>query len=289
MKKSKAEQVFSAFNHVFLIAFGFLMLIPLLSVLATSLSSPIAVNTGKVFLWPVEFTFASWQYILNISRIWKSLLLTVGVTVAAAALSLLLNSLMAYPLSKKEFAIGKYILMGITFTMIFKAPTIPYFLAVRRMGLFDNILVLILPHIFVTFNLIVMVTFMRQFPKELEESAMIEGCGYMRTLFMIVLPSSKAMLATIGLFYAVMVWNQFTHPLLFIQNQNLYTIQMTIRSFIIGDERILDPLSLGLARPYNEKTVRAAVVIFCILPVLLVYPYIQKYFIKGVMVGSVKG
>ena len=173
-------------NHIVLVIFGFLMLLPLLSVLAVSLSSSLAVNTGKVFIVPVDFTFASWGYIFTLKRIWKSLFLTASVTVAGTALSLLLNALMAYPLSKKEFAPGKYLLMGIAITMIFKAPIIPYFLTLKNIGLFDNVLVLVLPHLFVAYYLIIMVTFLRQIPKELEESAMIEGCGYVQLLFRII-------------------------------------------------------------------------------------------------------
>jgi putative aldouronate transport system permease protein len=285
-RRSAGEAVFTYVNHVVMVVFGFLMLLPLLSVLA---GSSLAVNTGRVFILPVDFTFASWGYIFTLKRIWKSLFLTASVTVAGTALSLLFNALMAYPLSKREFAPGRYVLMGIAITMIFKAPIIPYFLTLKSVGLFDNILVLIIPHIFVAYYLIIMVTFLRQIPRELEESAMIEGCGYVQLLFRIIMPSSKAMLATVGLFYAVMDWNQFMHPLLFLQNQNLYPLQMVIRTFITGDEVVVGYFNLDQRELLNDKTVKAAVVIFSVLPIIVIYPFIQKYFVKGAMVGSIKG
>ena len=288
-RRTMGEALFYYLNYIVLAVLGFVMLLPLLSVLSVSLSSSLAVNTGKVFLVPVDFTFASWGYIFTLKRIWKALFLTASATLAGTSLSLLLNALMAYPLSKKEFAPGRFILMGIAITMIFRAPIIPYFLTMKSIGLFDNILVLVVPHLFVAYYLIIMVTFLRQIPRELEESAMIEGCGYLQLLFRIILPSSKAMLATVGLFYAVMDWNQFMHPLLFIQNQNLYPLQLVIRTFVTGDEVVVGYFNLDQRELLNDKTVKAAVVIFSVLPIMMVYPFIQKYFVKGAMVGSIKG
>lgn len=288
-RMSIGEIIFQYINYILLTVFGFVMLAPLLSVLATSLSNPHAVSIGKVSLLPVNFTIASWEYILGLWRLWSSLLITAIVTVTGTALSLFLNSLMAFPLSKKEFAPGKLLLVGITVTMIFKAPLIPYFLTVKAIGLYNNILVLILPSLFGAYYLIIMVTFMRQLPKELEESAIIDGCGYTQVLFRIILPSSKAMLATIGLYFAISYWNQFQHPLIFIENQKLFPLQITIRSFIIGDDTIKPVFDADMNRLYNPETVKSAVVIFCMLPIIAVYPFLQKYFIKGTMIGSIKG
>ena len=289
LKRTRAEVVFSWFNTVFLLLVTFVMMIPLLAVASISLSSSSAVNTGKVFIFPVSITSASWEYIITLNRLWKSLLLTVGVTLAGTFLSLVLNLLLAYPLSKKEFAPGRFMLMGMAVTMIFRAPIIPYFLTVRSIGLFDHVLVMIIPHLYVTYYLFIMVTFLRQIPRELEEAAMIEGCGYLKVLFWVILPSSMALVATIGLFYAVMYWNQFMHPLLFIQNHNLYPLQLVVRTFVTGDEVIVGFFRLDRRALLNDKTVKAAVVIFSVLPVILVYPFVQKYFVKGAMVGSIKG
>ncbi len=290
IRRTNGERVFAWLNHGLLGLFGFLMLVPLLSVVSISLSSPLAVDTGKVFITPVGITLGTWGYILTFGPLWKSMLLTAGVTVVGTALSLLLNALAAYPLSKKEFGPSAAILMAVAFTMIFKAPIIPYFLTLRTLGLFDSPLVLVVPQLFSAYYLIIMVAFMRQIPRELEESAMIVGAGYPQILFRIILPSSTAMLATIGLFYAVVLWNQFLHPLLFIQNQALYPLQLMIRAFTTEREIIASvPGKDMTAMQFNDKTVKAAIVMFSVLPILPLYLYAQKYFIKGVMVGSIKG
>jgi putative aldouronate transport system permease protein len=288
IRRTKAERVFAWLNYGWLGLFGFLMLLPLLSVLSTSVSSPLAVDTGKVFITPVGITPASWRYIFTFGPLWRSLALTGAVTILGTALCLVLNALMAYPLSKKEFAPSAAILMGIAATMIFKAPIIPYFLTLRKLGLFDSPFVLIVPHLFSAYYLIIMVAFMRQIPKELEESAMIVGAGYMQILFRIILPSSTAMLASIGLFYAVGLWNQFLHPLLFIQNQVLYPLQLMIRAYTTEREIIAVVPGKDVVM-FNDKTVKAAIVMFSVLPIVPLYLYAQKYFIKGVMVGSLKG
>jgi putative aldouronate transport system permease protein len=287
IRKGKAQGAFAVLNYIILTGFGLLMLVPMISVASTSLSSSFAVETRKIFLWPVGFTFATWKYVFTLHTIWRSLALTVFVTIIATFFSIILNFLFDYPLTKRKFALNKIILMCIVISMIFKAPVIPYFLTLRSIGLFDNFLVLILPHLFVSYNIIILVTFLRQIPAELEESAMIEGCGYTRILFNIILPSSKAVCATIGLFYAVMVWNQFYHPLLFIENQNLYPLQLMIRSYISQSELVTTTVLQKV--PYNNTTVKAAVVMFSILPIVMVYPFAQKYFVKGAMIGSIKG
>ena len=289
LRKTRAEIAFSWINTTFMVVLTFVMMVPLLAVASISLSSSSAVNTGKVFIFPVNITSASWEYIVSLNRIWKSLFLTMGVTLTGTLLSLVLNLLLAYPLSKKEFAPGRFMLMAMAVTMIFRAPIIPYFLTVRSIGLFDHVLVMIIPHLYVAYYLFIMVTFLRQIPRELEEAAMIEGCGYLQVLFRVILPSSMALVATIGLFYAVMYWNQFMHPLLFIQNHNLYPLQLVVRTFVTGDEVIVGFFRLDKRALLNDKTVKAAVVIFSVLPVILVYPFIQKYFVKGAMVGSIKG
>lgn len=176
----------------------------------------------------------------------------------------------------------------VVLTMIFKAPTIPYFLTIRNLGLYDNLAVLILPQILTAYNLSIMRTFFREFPREVEEAATIDGCSHFDVLCRIVLPSSKAVLATLALFYAVALWNQFQHPLLFIRNQELYPLQMKIHQLLNSSVEVTQ-ISAISNRAYNEKTIRAAVVLFALIPILAVYPFVQKYFVKGAMLGSVKG
>lgn len=180
-------------------------------------------------------------------------------------------------------------MIAVVIAMVFKAPLVPYFLTVRNLGLYNNPLVLIIPHILNPFNLIIMRTFFKQFSKELEEAAFMEGCGYFRMLFQFVLPLSKAVLATLALFYGVVLWNQFQTPLLFLQNPDLFPLQMKVRQFITDDSVIMSLVPSKLDVNYNERTLRAATVIFAIVPVIAVYPFLQRYFVKGAMIGSVKG
>ncbi|MBT2288825.1 carbohydrate ABC transporter permease [Paenibacillus albidus] len=289
MSASKGEKVFVGVITGLLILFSIVALIPLVSVISTSLSSKSAVDMNLVTLWPKEFTLDSWMYIVDRPDLWRSFFLTLSSTLIGTVLALLLTALFAYPLSKPEFRWGSVIMMAVVIAMIFKAPIIPYFLTVRGIGLYDNPLVLVIPHILNPFNLIIMRTFFKQFSKELEEAAFLEGCGYFRMLFQFVLPLSKAVLATLALFYGVVLWNQFQHPLLFLQDTNWFPLQIKIRQFITDDSVIMAGAASTMDLNYNARTLRAATVIFAIVPIIAVYPFLQKYFVKGAMIGSVKG
>ncbi|MCU6798160.1 carbohydrate ABC transporter permease [Paenibacillus sp. WQ 127069] len=289
MFESKGEKAFVAGITTLLLLLSFIAIVPLLSVISISFSSKSAVVQNLVSIWPKEFTLDSWGYIIDRPDLWKSFFLTLGSTVIGTALALFITALLAYPLSKPEFRWGSVIMVGVVIAMIFKAPIIPYFLTVRGIGLYNNPLVLIVPHILNPFNLIIMRSFFKEFSKELEEAAMIEGCGYFRLLFQFVLPLSKAVLATLALFYAVVIWNQFQTPLLFLQNTDWFPLQMKIRQFITDDNMIIPGAASTADFNFNERTLRSATVIFAIIPIIVVYPFLQKYFVKGAMIGSVKG
>ena len=285
---SFGERVLQTIIVTLLCIISVIALVPLLSVVAVSFSSKLPVDLELVTLWPRGFTLDSWKYVIERPDLWRSFAVTLCTTVAGTAAALLITALTAYPLSKKEFALGSVIMIAAVITMIFKAPLIPYFLTVKGVGLYNNPLVLVIPHILTAYNLIIMRTFFKQIPSELEEAAVIEGAGYFRMLFSIVLPLSKAVLATLGLFYAVTLWNQFQHPLLFIQNPDWYPLQIKIRQFITSENEL--PLLGDVSQlNYNGRTLRAVTIVFAVIPILLVYPYLQKYFVKGALLGSVKG
>lgn len=288
VKESLRDKIFHYTIVLFLIAFAVFALIPLISVLALSFSSKAASDMNIVNLLPVEFTFASWEYILSNAGIWKSFALTVVVTVVGVVLALMISALMAYPLAKKEFKAAKILMIVALITMVFKAPVVPYFLTIKGIGLFDNPLVLFLPQILTAYNMIIMKSFFQSFPAEIEEAAMIDGAGRFKLFYSIVLPSSKAVLATVGLFYGVTIWNQFQHPMMFIQNTDLFPLQMKIRQLISNGSE-LQSLASMVGVNYSDRTLQAAVVVFAILPIIAIYPFIQKYFAKGAMLGSVKG
>ena len=286
---STEEKVLQTVVVIFLCILSVVALIPIVSVLAVSFSSRVPVELNMVTFWPREFTFDSWKYILfGRADLWRAFFVTLITTVIGTVLSLLLNALLAYPMAKKEFRLAKILMLAVVITMVFKAPLIPYFLTVKAVGLYDNPLVLIVPQLLNSFNLIIMVTFFKQFPAELEEAAVVEGCGYFRTLFHLVLPLSKAVLATLGLFYAVVLWNQFQHPLMFLQSPEWFPLQIKVRQLISSGNQL--PIAGEIMdMNYNAATLQAVTIIFAVLPILAVYPYLQKYFVKGALLGSVKG
>lgn len=289
MFESRGEKIFGTAVTVILLLLSIIAIIPLLSVSSTSFSSKRVVDLNLVTIWPKEFTLSSWGYIIDRPDLWKSFFLTLGSTVIGTIAALLITALLAYPLSKHEFRWGPVIMVGAVIAMIFKAPIVPYFLTVRGLGLYNNPLVLVVPHVLNPFNLIIMRSFFKNFSKELEEAAFMEGCGYFRMLFQFVLPLSKAVLATLALFYGVVIWNQFQHPLMFLQNPDWFPLQIKIRQFITDSNVLIPGAASTVDLTYNDRTLRAATVIFAIIPVIVVYPFLQKYFVKGAMIGSVKG
>jgi len=287
IKLSRGDRLLHACIIVILFCVAVIAIIPLLSVASKSLSSKTSVEANLVTVFPVKFTMDSWSHMVKNSNLWRAFAISVVATVIGTPLALIWNLLFAYPLSKRDFPLSRILLLGVLVGMIFKPPMVPYFLAVRNMGLYDNPLVLILPQIQVGFNLIILITFLRQFPVELEEAAIIDGAGYFLRLFKVVLPLSKAALATQAMFYSVMLWNQFQHPLMFIQNHRWFPLQILIRTFI-NDEFTMAVGGLA-AVDYNVQTLRCVAIIFAVIPILLLYPFLQKHFAKGTMIGSVKG
>ena len=288
MRESLRDRLFRLAMTGVLLLLAVVMMIPLLSVLALSFSSKAAADMNAVNLLPVGFTFDSGRYILSNRDIWRSFFITVIATVSGVVLSLAITSLFAYPLSKKEFKASKLLMIVALITMVFKAPVVPYFLTLKNIGLFNNPLVLVLPQILTAYNMIIMRSFFQQFPAEVEEAAMIDGASRFKVFYQIVLPSSKAVLATVGLFYGVTLWNQFQHPMMFIQDMKLFPLQMKIRQ-LIGSGSELQNVAASVNVNYSDRTLQAVVVVFAILPIIAVYPFIQKYFTKGAMLGSVKG
>lgn len=288
MRESLRDRLFRLAMTGVLLLLAVVMMIPLLSVLALSFSSKAAADMNAVNLLPVGFTFDSWRYILSNRDIWRSFFITVIATVSGVVLSLAITALFAYPLSKKEFKASKLLMIVALITMVFKAPVVPYFLTLKNIGLFNNPLVLVLPQILTAYNMIIMRSFFQQFPAEVEEAAMIDGASRFKVFYQIVLPSSKAVLATVGLFYGVTLWNQFQHPMMFIQDMKLFPLQMKIRQ-LIGSGSELQNVAASVNVNYSDRTLQAVVVVFAILPIIAVYPFIQKYFTKGAMLGSVKG
>jgi len=248
-----------------------------------------------MMLWPKSFTLESYKYIFNTQVLLKSFGITVFVTVVGTFLNLLFTATGAYGLSKTHVPGHKIMLWLIIIPMLFGAGLIPMYILLKNLGLLNSIWVLILPKLVASFNLILMRNFFWSIPESLEESARIDGASEFRVLWSVILPLSKPVIATVGLFYAVGHWNDFFTGLFFISDNSKWPLQMVLRSIIIDfnmlnmgtqNTNTLNDASKLVVQPENIK---AATIIFAIVPILIVYPFLQKYFVKGIMLGSVKG
>jgi len=263
---------------------------PFLNVLAYSFSDRVAVMSGKVTVWPIHFQLDAYKEILKQAQVWAAMRVSVIVTLSGTLLGLLMTVCAAYALSKPDLRGGKIFTGFILFTMYFGGGIIPTFLVVKSIGLYDSLFALVLPSAMNVFNFIVMRTFFRNISKELKEAALIDGAGDMTILIKIVLPLSLPILATIGLYYAVDYWNDYFSALLYIQTPEKFSLQLRLRQILFAGQ--LDQM-LGSADSAGVKimpeTLKMASIVVTTLPIIVIYPWLQKYFVKGVMVGSVKG
>jgi len=276
--------------YTLLILMGLMTLLPFANVLSKSFSEEWAIVSGKVGIFPVGFQFDTMAFVVTSSQFLRSLGISVLVTVIGTLASLLVTALTAYPLSKRELpGIGGLIVLFI-FTMMFNGGIIPNYLLIRELGLINHLGSLILPALVSVFNLLVIKSYFESLPPSLEESAKIEGARNLTILFRIILPLSGPVLATIGLFYAVYFWNDYFNPMLYINSTSLKPLQLYLQDIVMNADTssALDKSADDLMNVPAEG-VRAATVIASTLPILLVYPFLQKYFIKGVLIGSVKG
>ncbi|TLS49050.1 carbohydrate ABC transporter permease [Paenibacillus antri] len=282
-------RTFTIFNYIFLTVATLSMFLPLLNVIAQSFSSPFAIDRGEVLFWPVEFTTIYYQYVFQDASIWRAFGISVFITVVGTFINLAATSSLAYPLSRDEFVGRKQLLLMIVFTMIFTAPLIPEFILIRELRLSNTLWALMIPTAISAFNLIVMRSFFIQIPKELIDSGRIDGAGELRMAWSIVLPLSKPVMATVGIFYSVMNWNTYKNALYYINDRALYPLQIKLREMLITDD-IVDTgndlfSNLATASPQG---VQMTVIIVATVPIVMIYPFLQRYFVKGMMVGSIK-
>lgn len=284
---TRAGRVFDAVNILALCVMGALALLPFLYVFAGSLASEYEITTRPFFIWPHEITTDAYRSILSSTVFVRAFATTVGVTLVGTCIQLVLTALMAYPLSRVEMPGRRTILSLVVFTMVFSAGMIPTFLVVKDLGLLDTYWALILPMAINPFSLIIIKNFFQELPKELEESAKIDGANELRILRSVIMPLSKPVLATFALFYAVGIWNDYMSPLLYLSDQSKWTLQMILRQ--VTASASLTPEDLQSEVPPPAQGIKFAVVIVATIPVLLAYPFLQKHFAKGMLIGSVKG
>jgi len=284
--------VFYVINIIFLSGLAVLCIIPLINILAISLSSSHYAAAGRVNLWPMGFTTASYYMALGDSTFWTTLSVSVQRTLLGAAINVLFTILMAYPLSKntKYFPARNRYMMYLFITMMFNGGLVPTFLIVNYTGLMDSIWALILPGAINAWFVVLMVNFIRNLPKELEEAALMDGAGHMTVLIKIVLPLCKASIATITLFAMVGHWNSWLDGMIYARTWANRPLATYLQSLLTVDvARFMDPRHADIMAQLNTRTLRAAVVFLNAFPIILVYPFLQKYFTKGIVVGSVKG
>jgi putative aldouronate transport system permease protein len=282
--------VFESIVLLIITLFCIIVLYPLIFILSSSFSNGQAILANQVKFLPVDFTWLSYRKVFINSEVWRSYINTIVYTVVGTAVNVLMTTLAAYPLSRKDF-FGKNLIMSLfVFTMFFSGGMIPTFLVVKSLGLINTMWALILPTSVSTFNLIIMRTFFQNtIPGEVQEAAIIDGCNDFDLLFRIVLPLSQAIIAVMVLFYGVGMWNSWFPALLYMQSRSGYPLQLILREIVLqstaygmtgGD--VSDQEMIG-------QGIKFATMVIATFPILCLYPFLQKYFIKGVMIGAVKG
>lgn len=287
IKRSLPDRIFNVANLIILGLIGLIAVLPYINMLAVSLSSSGPVDSGRVLFLPMELTFENYKTVFMDKNILRSMGISALMTVIGTSFSLLLTVMFAYPLSREEFRLRKFCNVMILIVFIFNAPIIPWYLTMRQYGLYDNFLALILPSALSTYNIIIVRSFFSEVSPALLDAAKVDGCGEMRTLMQIILPISKAVMATVGLMYGVAYWNSYTNPLYLINDRNLYTLQLRIKSVVL-DSNALESMNL-VSIGTSTQALKMTTIIVAAIPVLCVYPFLQKHFVKGMTIGSVKG
>ncbi|WP_217595822.1 carbohydrate ABC transporter permease [Cohnella sp. GbtcB17] len=285
-----SEVVYVAIVYVVLTAAGILCLFPFLNVLAKSLSANWAIVSGKVGLWPVDFNLKNVGFVIMDAMFQRGLVISVGLTVVGTLAAIAMTAISAYPLSKKQLPGIKFVLLLYIFTMLFNGGLIPNYLLIKNLGLMDNLLSLVLPGLISVFNLLLMKNYYESLPESLEESAKLDGASNLRIVLWIIIPLSAPVFATISLFYAVAFWSDWFHPMLYLNDPALKPLQLYMRDVVLqaSDENLMN-LDNDLLLGVSPEGIRNATIIVSTIPILLVYPFLQKYFIKGILIGSVKG
>jgi putative aldouronate transport system permease protein len=263
-------------------------LVPMLNLAAKSLSSTDALVKDMVYLWPVDINFDAYAMVFSDMKYIRSFFFTAILTFVCTILSLVMTTLCAYPLIFEKLKGRSFINVLITITMFFNAGTIPNYLLMKSLGMLNTVWVLMIPSCLSIFNMIIMRSFLYSIPDSLRESAEIDGASYFTILLKIYVPLSKPVLATLALFYAVGRWNGYSDALMYVTDKDLYPLQLFLYNIINNINQVEIATQEGFSSPGLSEAVKAAIVMFSTVPILCIYPWLQKYFIHGVTVGAVK-
>ena len=287
--RSVSAKVFEAVVHIVMICVVLLTLLPVIHVISISFSSAAAISRGDVGLWPVEFSVSAYTAIFKSGNVPRSFLNSVYYTALGTAINMLLTTMMAYPLSRTYLTFRKFYNVLVLITMFFSGGLIPTFLTVKNLGLYNTVWAIVLPGAISTWNLIIMRTFFMGLPAELEESAQLDGANDFTIFARIILPLSKASIATISLFYGVGHWNNWFSGMIYFKNSKSYPLQTILRSIVINSE-VSDEITVDeVINSISAEGIKYSTLVVSMVPMMAVYPFIQKYFVKGVMIGSLKG
>jgi len=290
--KSVGRTVFKIVNAILFIIYSAICLLPILHVLAVSLSSSNAARSGEVAIWPVEFTLKSYEYIMKNEKFWNALIVSFKRILFGVTMSMIITILAAYPLSKppRDFRGRSYLIWIYVFTMFFSGGMIPSYLNIRSLGLFNSLWALILPSAMSVYNAIICKTAIEAVPDSLIESAYIDGANDIFIIFRIVFPLIMSTVAVLLLYYGVGHWNSWFPASLYIQENDKLPIQNVLRAVLIANSNILNSAATDSDKiDQFAETIKYAAIVISTVPVLMIYPFLQKYFVKGVMIGAVKG
>ncbi|WP_240420515.1 carbohydrate ABC transporter permease [Paenibacillus periandrae] len=288
---SWSRRLFIISNYVLLVGLSLLCILPLINVFAISLSSSSAAAAGFVKLWPVEFTWKAYAFIVQKPEFIRSLVVTLQRVALGVTLNMLLVILVAYPLSKDAKALkGRTLYAWIfVFTMLFNGGLIPLYMTIKALGLLDSIWALVLHHALPVFNILILLNFFRGLPKELEEAAFMDGAGHWTVLWRIFVPLSTPSLATLLLFSIVGQWNAWFDGIIFMNSPHNYPLQSYLYTVITAVDTLLaGSVDMEMLAEVSDRTAKSAQIFLGALPILLVYPFIQRFFMKGIVLGSVK-
>lgn len=283
-KESLASRLFDVINVLVMILLVIVMVYPMVYVFSASISNNALVASGAVLLWPKNITFIAYEQLIYNPDLWVSYWNTIRYAFVQTVLTLIVTSAMAYPLAKRWLPGRRVILLLAAFTLLFSGGMIPTFLIVQQLGLLNSIWAIVLPSLISTWYLFIMRTFFEALPEELEDAAAIDGCGSIQILVRIVLPLSLPVMVTIGLFTAVNQWNAFFNALIYLNDRDMYPLQIMMRNILIAGTNVQGEGDLT-----HLETLKYAMIIIGTLPILCVYPFIQKYFVQGTMIGGIKG
>jgi ABC-type glycerol-3-phosphate transport system permease component len=294
IRLSASDYLFHVVDYGILIFGGVIVLIPLINVFAQALSAPQSVLAGRVYLWPDHFTLETFSMILRNKLILTGYLNTLFYASVGTCINLAMTVMCAYPLSRSDFVGRNFLMMIFAFTMMFGGGMIPTYIVIRSLGLMDTRWVMLLPSAIVVWNMILARTFFQNtIPKELYESAELDGAGDIRILMSVVLPLSTPILAVLTLFYAVSThWNSYFDAMMYLRSERLFNIQLILRNAISNIAALINQTG-DLSQQERTLAVSEAskyvIIVISMLPVLIIYPFVQKYFIKGIMIGAIKG